>query len=531
MIEPIPPTRRVPPPLIKYPKPLTSDRDSISMKIKYVLFFLFFVLVAPTSPIWGQDAACPTLVQDALDITGNACEGIGRNQICYGHSTVELEPHDSSVTLPFNAPGDLASIADVQTIRLVSMDELFSEWGVALMKLQANIPDTLPGENVTFVLFGDVEIEDAAPTQVEPVTVTVTATQNTDIVTEPGVEPSVIDSLSAGDELLADGRSEGGNWLRVQLDNEQIGWVLADSVSIDGDIRSLEILRDNALPPLRAFYLRTGIGDARCGEAPSSGLLIQTPKGAGAIHFTINNVIISLMSTAYIQAQPNGDMTVSVLEGQVGVNVVGVGAVWVPAGGQTVIPLDENGLANGAPGAVVPYEDRTALTGTLELLPAPFEPPAAISEADLEVFIDAPMFSTSYGSACVPGGVTVYSSRYNEPDGSGTITATLYHGLWTVKAGTTVTFTVGGDTSVESDRAQTWGSIVLISNTGEAFAGSGTAETTWTHTFTEDTEFNPGTSVYFLPGERGTVWMTITCDTPSSVPAAPSAPGVAAPGG
>ena len=41
------------------------------------------------------------------------------------------------------------------------------EWGIAIMGLQANLPDNLPGQNATIVLFGDVEIanrgEDTPP--------------------------------------------------------------------------------------------------------------------------------------------------------------------------------------------------------------------------------------------------------------------------------------------------------------------------------------------------------------------------------
>jgi hypothetical protein len=41
------------------------------------------------------------------------------------------------------------------------MDETSSTWGVVMMRLQANLPDTLPGQNVTFLLFGDVELTSA----------------------------------------------------------------------------------------------------------------------------------------------------------------------------------------------------------------------------------------------------------------------------------------------------------------------------------------------------------------------------------
>jgi hypothetical protein len=48
------------------------------------------------------------------------------------------------------------------------MDEANNTWGVVLMQLQADIPDTLPGQNVTFILYGDVAIQNAASDDQNP---------------------------------------------------------------------------------------------------------------------------------------------------------------------------------------------------------------------------------------------------------------------------------------------------------------------------------------------------------------------------
>src|SRR5690606_24390666 len=34
-------------------------------------------------------------------------------------------------------------------------------WGVSLLKAQANLPDTLPGQNVTFLLYGGAALDNA----------------------------------------------------------------------------------------------------------------------------------------------------------------------------------------------------------------------------------------------------------------------------------------------------------------------------------------------------------------------------------
>jgi hypothetical protein len=110
---------------------------------------------------------------------------------------------------------------------------------------------------------------------------------------------------------------------------------------------------------MQAFYFQSGIADAPCAGAPDSGLLVQTPDGAAQVEFTVNEVNIRLGSTIYLQAQPAGDMTVSVVEGQARVEVQGV-AVVAPAGTQVRIPLNNNRQASGPP-VPEPYGDLSAL--------------------------------------------------------------------------------------------------------------------------------------------------------------------------
>ena len=35
-------------------------------------------------------------------------------------------------------------------------------WGLSLLKLQANLPDTNPGQNVTFLVFGDTSVDNVS---------------------------------------------------------------------------------------------------------------------------------------------------------------------------------------------------------------------------------------------------------------------------------------------------------------------------------------------------------------------------------
>ena len=122
--------------------------------------------------------------------------------------------------------------------------------------------------------------------------------------------------------MTANGRNADGSWLRIQTpDSGAIGWVFANLLTKDGDVSSLSVVdasqTDVPFTPMQAFYFSTGVTQTNCEQAPQDGILIQTPEGVGQISLRANDVDIQLGSTAFLQAQPNANMTVSVVEGKV----------------------------------------------------------------------------------------------------------------------------------------------------------------------------------------------------------------------
>jgi hypothetical protein len=115
----------------------------------------------------AQEEACPTIVQAALDATAEQCSATGPNQVCYGNVNLEATPQTGIEAFNFSAPGDIVSVNSISSLSLSSRVREAGEWGVALMKLQANLPDTLPGQNVNFVLFGDVQIQNGVSSNVD----------------------------------------------------------------------------------------------------------------------------------------------------------------------------------------------------------------------------------------------------------------------------------------------------------------------------------------------------------------------------
>jgi uncharacterized protein YraI len=324
------------------------------------------VVLVLTGGTLAQDAdSCPALAKDALAATDLNCESTGRNQACYGNVMLEAEPQANVDTFVFSDVGDQVDVATVKNIRLSEMKVDTGEWGVALMRIQANLPDTLPGQNVTFLLFGDVEITNAVDSAAIPPTVAVTTQGNANLRGEPSTNGAVVGSLAAGDTVTADGRLADSSWLRLQLADGGTAWVFASLVSTDGDVTTLNVVDSgdtgggSPMNPMQAFYFRSGIGDSQCTEAPDSGMMIQTPEGAEKISLTVNEVKLELGSTAFLEAETGNEMLVNVIEGSGSVEAEGVTQI-IPAGTFVSVPMDENLAPSGPPSAPQPY-DETAL--------------------------------------------------------------------------------------------------------------------------------------------------------------------------
>jgi uncharacterized protein YgiM (DUF1202 family) len=305
----------------------------------------------------SEGYACPDLVLEAFTMTDEICDGTGRNQACYGHVQLNAEPRSGVESFIFSQEGDIEDVLDVQSLRLSAMDTEQGVWGVALMRLQANLPQTEARKNITLLLFGEVAVENA----VEPTVafdVMVQALNPINMRLGPTTEALVVKAVYPGDPLLATGRLSDSSWLRVQLPEDgRSGWIKASLLTSENDVETLAVVEPDAAyyAPMQAFYLQSGVNDAACPEAPNSGLLIQTPEGVAEVTFLINEVNIQLGSTVYFQAAPGGEMTASVIEGHVTVSAGGVTYTAVP-GSQISIQLSEDGRAVGAPTPPQPYD-------------------------------------------------------------------------------------------------------------------------------------------------------------------------------
>lgn len=284
------------------------------MKRRLPLFILFLIISITITSIAQVD--CPTLVEFALKSTDEFCPDTGRNQACFGHVNLSVEAQPDADNFEFVNVGDIVNVAEISSLRLSTLDTSAGAWGVVLMRLQANLPDSTPGQNVTFMLFGDTEIRNNAKSVAEQTLTTVEAqissSLNANVRVGPTSSMATLASISNGTQVIVNGISPDDEWLRIVIpdsETDQLGWISKQLVTTSGDLSTLNIVTPGQpqFGPMQAFYLSTGIGAPACNEMPDNGLLVQTPKGVGEINLLVNEVEISMGSTVFLSAPRDED--------------------------------------------------------------------------------------------------------------------------------------------------------------------------------------------------------------------------------
>ena len=118
--------------------------------------FVLVTILSIVGLVSAQDE-CPASVNEAILALNDICLSVGRNQVCYGNGDIVAIPQ-SDATIDFAVPSDTAFVDDIESMTLSPFEVGIEEWGVAVLVLQADLPDTLPGQNVTMLLFGNVSI-------------------------------------------------------------------------------------------------------------------------------------------------------------------------------------------------------------------------------------------------------------------------------------------------------------------------------------------------------------------------------------
>lgn len=265
----------------------------------------FLSLVIVTFAAQAQDI-CPGAVYEALERMGANCDGINRNNACYGYDNVQgifNAPVDPET---FDEEAERADLIDLATVITAPLNLQTGEWGVSLLSVQANLPDALPGQVISFVMFGGVEVEGGVYPEDA-----VIADRALDVQVVADAEmriwsdSDVVGTVSAGTTVSADAISPDGQWVRI-LNGSLPGWVMRSALDPNVDLTTLTVVTRETMTPMQAFFFRVGIGGIECDQVPSA-LAIQGPRDI-AVDFRMNGVDVRVTSTVVVTTHPPGDL-------------------------------------------------------------------------------------------------------------------------------------------------------------------------------------------------------------------------------
>jgi uncharacterized protein YraI len=332
-----------------------------------VTFGAILILSTAVLPLVAQ-LDCPAAVQQAIESATTACSALTRNTACYGNNRVIATDFEGESINDFDLPGSIIDLFNLGGLATFPFDAEANTWGVALLAIQADLPDTLPGQNVTLVVFGDVSLEnEVTPGQiVTPQSITGTSTSNPNLRLGPGTNFAIVGSLSAGDKVNIIGRSEANDWLQLLIDNE-VRWVAERFITITEDLLTLPVADTSANPqlysqPLQAFRIRSTPRGSQCEEVPNDGVVVQAPTDT-KVNFLVNGIEMTVGSTALLRPGATDDsLEIETLAGSIGLKSGGVETVVQPGYGV-------DATAGNAPGTVEQYTYEEVRSLPLALLP------------------------------------------------------------------------------------------------------------------------------------------------------------------
>lgn len=128
------------------------------------IFLALFFLTCTVAIVHAQVADCPAVVQTALKSVADLCSPLNRNAACYGAKMVNSVTFDNPRPADFFAiPGDRSELLKLREIQPQPLDLSNNSFGIALLNVQANVPNTLPGQGVLFMLMGDAKLTNEVP--------------------------------------------------------------------------------------------------------------------------------------------------------------------------------------------------------------------------------------------------------------------------------------------------------------------------------------------------------------------------------
>lgn len=108
------------------------------------------------------DISCKQLVEQAMQESEAFCQNIGTNQLCYGNFSIEADLAQGA-NVDFSERGDVIDVDILRRLSAAPLDLATQAWGIAVFKVTANLPRSLPGQTVTVLVFGNTTLDKDEP--------------------------------------------------------------------------------------------------------------------------------------------------------------------------------------------------------------------------------------------------------------------------------------------------------------------------------------------------------------------------------
>ena len=289
--------------------------------------------------------ACPLVVYEALNELDSVCNAMDTNQACYGHNNVMAQFTSDITATDFDAPSEMVALQDVAMMQTAPLNVETNTWGIAMMRVRGNIPNTIPGQNVVFVMVGDTQVENqvdenAIPDLTHREIVSVAA--GVDVHAYPHVNSNLVLTTDAEIVVEADAISEDGTWIRIHKRSTP-AWVHVENVN--GSIADLPTANPLRLSPMQSFRLSNGVVQSGCQEA-SGSLLVQAPNEV-VVDIEVNDTHISIGSTIELSMRDN-QLNVRTMSGHANIHADDYSVVTtIEAGCSASTTINADGTING----------------------------------------------------------------------------------------------------------------------------------------------------------------------------------------
>jgi len=345
----------------------TMGLRNFFMRFSLVAFVVVFIIsFAPysfasdnpsgTDSLPGQqtpDNICLDVMRQALAEFATSCASSDPNSACYGFKTVAPSFADNTSLDTFSETSDQVELTTLADLLGSKFDKEAEDWGIALLKFQANLPASLSSDAARLVLLGDVRIEndveppDALLLPAEPLVTA--AIQDADLLAGADAAADMVGSVEAGAELEIDGISPDGAWLRVyyeyvvwrEYSKRATAWISREAVDADLDTSALPEIAPDSLTPWQHFYMITATNGSECAPAPPPLVYIQGPHQI-EVDFRVNGADIRISSDVVLHLIAPRVMELIVLTGVARVYPETPDEIVVPAGYSTTICLTED---------------------------------------------------------------------------------------------------------------------------------------------------------------------------------------------